>query len=87
MIFGSTLDRLATRNTTGSGHSAWETRRCEPLGAALLVGCPGFQTTEDHGRVSIKLPTIPVCWSVLSLSLSSCITLCALFRNLPIFFW
>jgi hypothetical protein len=47
MAFGSMLDGLATRNTAGSGRGAWETRRCEPLGAALLAGCPGFQTTAD----------------------------------------
>jgi len=39
---------------------------------------------EDHGRVSIKLPTIPVYWSVLSLLPSSRVMLCFLFRNLPI---
>jgi hypothetical protein len=46
MVFESTLDGLATRNTAGSGRGAWETRQCEPLGAAFLTGCPGFQTTE-----------------------------------------
>ena len=46
MAFGSTLEELATRNTAGSERNAWETRHCEPLGAALLAGCPGFQTTE-----------------------------------------
>jgi hypothetical protein len=46
MIFGSTLDGPATRNTAGSGRGAWETQHCEPLGAALLAGCLGFQTTE-----------------------------------------
>jgi hypothetical protein len=76
IIFGWTLDRLATRSMAETGRGAWETRHCEPLGAALLAGYPGFQTTKkDHGRVPIKLPTIPLCWSVLSLSLSSCVRL------------
>ena len=84
MAFGSTL---ATRNTAGSGRNAWETRHCEPLGAALLAGCPGFQTTgEDRGRGVYKAPAIPLCWSVLALLLSSCVTLGFLFRNLPILF-
>jgi hypothetical protein len=32
MVFGSTLDGLATRNTAGSKRGAWETRHYEPLG-------------------------------------------------------
>jgi hypothetical protein len=46
IVFRSTLDRLATRNTAESGRGAWETRHCESLGAALLAGCPGFQTEK-----------------------------------------
>jgi hypothetical protein len=41
VVFGTTLDGLATRNRAGSGLGAWETRHCEPLGAAI-----GLQTTE-----------------------------------------
>jgi len=33
-----------------------------------------------------KAPTTPLYWSVLALSLSSCVTLGFLFRNLPILF-
>jgi len=87
MTFGSTLEWLATRNKAKSGRGAWKTRHCEPLGAALLGRLSGLSNhREDHGPVSIKLPTNPFCWSVLSLSLSSCVTLGFLFRNLPILF-
>jgi hypothetical protein len=44
--FESALDGLATLNTAGSGRGAWETLYCEPLGAAFLAGCPGFQITK-----------------------------------------
>jgi hypothetical protein len=78
MIFGTTLDRLATRNTAGSRLGAWEEARyCEPLGGR----CRGLQThREDYGRVVCEAPD----WSVLSPSVSSYVALCFLFRNLAI---
>jgi hypothetical protein len=64
------------------------TRQGVDLAHAVLVAVGGLQTIEKTTArgVFIKLPAIPLCWSVLSLSLSLYVTFCSLFRNLSILF-
>ena len=76
MIFGTTLDGLATRNTVGSGRDAWETQQCEPLGPAILAAVGGLKPTRRPRLDAYKAPNDPPCWSVISLSLSSSVSLC-----------
>ena len=61
MIFGTTLDGLATRNTVGSGRDAWETQHCEPLGAAVLAAIRGvLKPTEKTTIGCLSSPLPPV---------------------------
>jgi hypothetical protein len=46
MVLSSTLDGLVTCNTAGSGVAHGRLDIVSHLGAALLTGCPGFQTAE-----------------------------------------
>ena len=56
MIFGTTLDGLATRNTVGCGRDAWETQHCEPLGAAVLAAVRGVLNPRRRPRSDAYLP-------------------------------
>ena len=58
MVFGTTLDGLATRNTVGSERDALETQHCEPR-RPLSWPLSGELSTEDRDRMPIRLPSFP----------------------------
>jgi hypothetical protein len=68
MIFRTTLDGLATRNTVGSERDARETQHCEPWGPLSWPLSGGVKPRKRPRSDAYKVP-------VTSLSLSSCVVL------------